>query len=75
MGALRTGWQAITSIPRLNAQEWAALALPIRWLIATRASVLFMTLMSGALGGFLALRDGNAQLLPFLLCLLGLLAA
>lgn len=75
MNGARTGWQALTTIPRLTREEWARLALPVRWLIATRASVLFMTLMSAALGGFLALRDGRAELIPWLLCVLGLLLA
>jgi len=72
---LRTSWQALTTVPKLSAADWAALAVPVRWLIATRASVLFMTMMSAVLGGFLALRDGRGEFLPWLLCLLGLMLA
>lgn len=68
-------WQAISTVPRLDAAQWTALALPVRWLIAVRGAVLFMTLMSAALGGLLALRDGNGELLPWGLCVLGLCLA
>ncbi|MFT7286269.1 MAG: hypothetical protein ACI87W_000373 [Halieaceae bacterium] len=56
--------QALTTVPTLGADEWRQLTLPVRWLMATRASVLLMTLMSAALGGLLALRYGGGDLLP-----------
>lgn len=68
-------WQAITTVPRLDAAQWAALSSPVRWLLAVRSSVLFMTLMSSAFGGLLAWRDGVFAPLLWLLCLLGLLLA
>lgn len=70
------GWrEAISTVPRLSLPQWQALSLPLRWMLAVRGAVLFMTLMSAALGGLLAWRDGSAELLPWLLCVLGLLLA
>jgi 1,4-dihydroxy-2-naphthoate octaprenyltransferase len=70
-----TWWQAIVSVPRLNLSQWQALSLPVRWLLAVRSSVLFMTLMSAALGGLLAWREGKGDPLLWLLCILGLMLA
>lgn len=70
-----TWWQALTTIPRLNATQWAGLSLPVRWLLAVRSSVLFMTLMSAAFGGLLAWRDGRGELLLWVLCVFGLVLA
>lgn len=75
MSKLLAGWHVLTTVPRFSREEWAELATPHRWLIATRASVLFMTLMSVSLGGFLALRDGFGAPIPWFLCCLGLLLA
>ncbi len=46
-----------------------------RWLLITRASVIPMTLISGAIGGLLALPGGNASVGLWLLCTLGLVLA
>ena len=70
-----TWWQAISTVPRFSVDQWRALALPVRWLIAVRGAVLFMTLMSAALAGLLAWRDGNGAWLPWLLCVVGLCLA
>ncbi|WOJ95526.1 prenyltransferase [Congregibacter brevis] len=70
-----TWWQAVTTVPRLKPGQWQTLALPVRWLLAVRSSVLFMTLMSAALGGLLAWRDGRGDLGLWLLCVLGLMLA
>ena len=45
-------------MPKLTPAQWGELDVVARWLIATRASVLFMTFMSAALGGLLAAADG-----------------
>jgi 1,4-dihydroxy-2-naphthoate octaprenyltransferase len=67
--------QALTTMPRLNAEQWRGLDLVARWLIACRASVLFLTLTAVCLGGLLAARDEMFQWAPFLLCMLGLVMA
>ncbi|MEL7046910.1 MAG: prenyltransferase, partial [Pseudomonadota bacterium] len=72
MSNTRAGLEAIATVPSISAEEWRKLTVPVRWLIATRASVLLMTLMSAALGGLLAWRDGGGDLVPWLLCVLGL---
>ncbi|MEE4279688.1 MAG: prenyltransferase [Halieaceae bacterium] len=75
MSNTRTGLAALATVPSITAEDWSRLTVPVRWLIATRASVLFMTLMSAALGGLLAWRDGGGEWLPWLLCMLGLCLA
>jgi 1,4-dihydroxy-2-naphthoate octaprenyltransferase len=72
---LQTWAQALHSMPKLTLQEWRQLDVVARWLVATRASVLFMTLTSALLGGLLAARDGHFEWLPWLACTLGLLFA
>ena len=66
---------ALTTVPRLSRDQWQQLGLPLKWLLAVRGAVLFMTVMSAALGGLLAWRDGTGEVLPWLLCLAGLLMA
>jgi len=66
---------ALSTVPRLSRDQWVQLGLPLRWLLAVRGAVLFMTLMSAALGGLLAWRDGQGDVLPWLLCVLGLIMA
>jgi 1,4-dihydroxy-2-naphthoate octaprenyltransferase len=72
---LKTWATALNTMPKLSLTEWQELDLVSRWLIACRASVLFMTFMSVALGGLLAARDGLFQWQLFLPCLLGLVFA
>jgi len=50
--------QALDRMPKLSASEWSALDPVARWLIACRASVLFMTFTAAALGGLMAWRAG-----------------
>ena len=59
----------------MTSHSFSQLDFIARWLIATRASVLFMTFMSAALAGLLAARDGMFQWQPWLLCTLGLVMA
>ena len=49
--------EALRTVPRVDAAQWAQLSLPTRWAVAARASVLLMTFTSAALGGLLALRE------------------
>lgn len=67
--------QALTTMPKLSPQQWQELDIVARWLIATRASVLFMTMMSAILAGILSARDGLFDGPVFALCLLGLMFA
>ena len=54
-----TMWgRALDRMPKLNAEQWQALDPVARWLIACRASVLFMTFTAAALGGLMAWRAG-----------------
>ena len=67
--------KAIRIIPRLSRKEWAKLDLISRWLVAVRAAVLVMTLLSAALGGIMAALDHKFNWLPFSACCFGLLFA
>ena len=71
-----TMWaRALDRMPRLNAAEWAALDPIARWLIACRASVLFMTFTAAALGGLMAWRAGVFDLQLWLITTFGLMFA
>jgi 1,4-dihydroxy-2-naphthoate polyprenyltransferase len=71
----RSWQQALVGMPRLTVEQWRDLDSVARWLVATRASVLFLTLTSVLFGGLLAQRDDMFRWLPFLLCVLGLVMA
>ncbi len=71
----RVWGQALQTMPKLSPQEWGELDVVARWLIATRASVLFMTFMSAALGGLLAAADGGFDWTLWCICCLGLVFA
>ncbi len=62
-------------MPKLTPDEWGQLDVVARWLIATRASVLFMTFMSAALGGLLAAAAGAFDWTLWSICCLGLVFA
>lgn len=62
-------------VPRMERDEWAALDVVARWLIAARAQVLIMTFLSAAIGGLFALRDGRGDALTWALVTLGLMLA
>jgi 1,4-dihydroxy-2-naphthoate polyprenyltransferase len=67
--------KAVRVIPRVTKEEWSALDIIARWLIATRSAVLVMTFTSSAIAGLLAARDGLFQLVPWLMVTVGLLFA
>lgn len=52
--------KALAVIPDVTKEEWDALDLISKWLIATRAAVLVMTFLSAVLAGLFALHDGYA---------------
>lgn len=66
---------ALRTMPSVNAEQWRSLDIVSRWLIASRASVLLMTVASAAIGGLLAWGERSFQLPYFLLALMGLLFA
>jgi 1,4-dihydroxy-2-naphthoate octaprenyltransferase len=67
--------KALRVIPRLSKDEWRALDLISKWLVATRAAVLIITFISAAIAGILALRAGKFDLTLWLLLTVGLLMA
>jgi 1,4-dihydroxy-2-naphthoate octaprenyltransferase len=68
-------WKALRVIPRIGKDEWDRLDAISKWLISTRAAVLVMTLLSAAMAGMFALRDGKLDLLTWLLVTFGLCMA
>jgi 1,4-dihydroxy-2-naphthoate octaprenyltransferase len=65
--------KALQVIPHVSNDEWKKLDLISKWLISTRAAVLIMTFLSGAFAGIFAFRDGEFDLLKWLLLTLGLI--
>ena len=67
--------KALNVIPEVSKEEWDALDVISKWLIATRAAVLVMTFISAALAGLFAWRDGSFAFVPWLMLTLGLILA
>jgi 1,4-dihydroxy-2-naphthoate octaprenyltransferase len=67
--------RALEQMPKLSQSEWHALDPVAKWLIACRASVLFMTFTAAALGGLMAWRAGAFQWDLWLATVLGLMFA
>ena len=67
--------KALTLTPRPTKKEWRELDLVSRWLIASRAAVLVITLISSGIAGLLAFMEGEFDLLLWSLVTLGLLMA
>src|SRR3989304_843643 len=67
--------KALRVIPRITKDEWDRLDVISRWLISTGAVVLIMTFISAAIAGMLALRNGQFDLLRWLLLAVGLIMA
>ena len=71
-----TMWRkALQVIPRISPEEWDALDVISKWLIATRAAVLIMTFISAAIAGILAAQDGSFNFGRWLLLTIGLIMA
>jgi 1,4-dihydroxy-2-naphthoate octaprenyltransferase len=56
-------------------EEWDALDVVSKWLIATRSAVTVVTIYSGIIAGLLAWRDGYFAWIPWLIVTLGLFIA
>jgi 1,4-dihydroxy-2-naphthoate octaprenyltransferase len=67
--------RALGLIPRPTKEEWSRLDFVSRWLIATRAAVLVITLISVGVAGLLAVKEGSFDFLLWTLVTLGLLMA
>lgn len=67
--------KALQVIPHITKEEWQQLDLISRWLIATRAAVLVMTFLSGAIAGIFAIRAGQFNFLNWFIMTLGLILA
>ena len=72
---LKMWGRALDQMPKLSQSEWQALDPVAKWLIACRASVLFMTFTAAALGGLMAWRAGAFQWDLWLATVLGLMFA
>jgi len=64
--------KALTTIPRIDKDEWKQLDIISKWLVATRSSVLIMTSISAMLGGLLAYASGSFSWLNFIIAFVGL---
>jgi 1,4-dihydroxy-2-naphthoate octaprenyltransferase len=67
--------KALQVIPRISKDEWDHLDVISKWLISTRAAVLIMTFLSGAIAGILAFQDGKFNFWYWLLLEVGLVMA
>ncbi|GAB4469713.1 MAG: hypothetical protein Kow0088_01950 [Anaerolineales bacterium] len=67
--------KALQVIPHVEKAEWQRLDVISKWLISTRAAVLIMTFLSGAIAGILAYQKGNFEFLPWFLATVGIVLA
>jgi len=68
----RAIWQLVKMEDK---QEWEALDVVSKWLIATRSAVTLVTVYSCIIAGLLAWRDGHFDWLPWIIVTLGLFIA
>ena len=68
--------KATTQLVRMESkQEWDALDIVSKWLIATRSGVTTVTLYSCVIAGLFAVREGHFSWLPWLIMTVGLFLA
>lgn len=67
--------KALQVIPRIEYDEWQSLDVISKWLISTRAAVLVMTFLSGAIAGILAIQNGSFDFGRWILLTIGLIMA
>lgn len=72
---IRMWRKALQVIPHVSKEEWERLDVISKWLISTRAAVLIMTFISGAIAGVLAFQSGGFNFWYWLLVTLGLILA
>ena len=71
----RVWWEAVGGMPHIEAARWQQLDAIAKWLVATRAAVLVMTLMSCVIAGLFAVSAGHFDWLRFTLLCIGLTLA
>ena len=67
--------KALQIMPRLTKQEWDKLDIVAKWLVATRSAALVLTFMASTIAGLLAVRDGQFNLVLWILVTVGLFFA
>ncbi len=67
--------KALRTMPRMSRKQWDGLDPISRWLVATRAAALVMSLTSAGIGGLLALPHGGVNVWMWVLCGFGLMMA
>lgn len=67
--------KALRVIPRISQEEWSALDIISKWLIAARSAVLVITFIPACMAGILAYREGKFDGGLWLLMAFGLLMA
>jgi 1,4-dihydroxy-2-naphthoate polyprenyltransferase len=67
--------KALRVILHVSKEEWQRLDVISKWLISTRAAVLIMTFISGAIAGILAFQNGMFNFWYWLLVTFGLIMA
>lgn len=67
--------RALKTIPRISGEEWRALDIVSKWLIATRSAVFIMTAIAGMIGGLMAWYDGSFNAVNFVVALVGIVFA
>lgn len=72
---IRMWGRALEQMPKLSHSEWQQLDPVAKWLVACRASVLFMTFTAAALGGLMAWRAGHFHVELWFATVFGLLFA
>ena len=72
---LKMWGRALREMPRVDQERWSRLDLISRWLIATRAAVLVMTLSACVISGLMAYHHQRWDLTRFIILTLGLLSA
>jgi 1,4-dihydroxy-2-naphthoate octaprenyltransferase len=67
--------KALQVIPHVSKEEWNTLDVISKWLISTRAAVLIMTFISGAIAGVLAFQNGMFNFWYWILVTFGIIMA
>jgi len=67
--------KALQVLPHVSKEEWNTLDVISKWLISTRAAVLIMTFISGAIAGILAFQNGMFNFWYWILVTFGIIMA
>lgn len=67
--------KALRVIPRIDKEEWDALDIISKWLVASRSAVLVITFISAAIAGILAIRHDKFDVVLWLVVTFGLVMA